>query len=221
VDRFKHRPDRVTLTGPVLNVLPQKLKPSSSARQNNVRHSNQNGLATPVCDGDLRLPLGLYAAAVGLALAPSVSDRIPADGIVSGRRLLTRHFKSAVRTHRASASLGLILMPGPIVELSEIFLMYVPFEPVGLAFMIASTKAFTSQLVALYLLALRLGQARGALSLDQSREHVNALVQLPLLLEQTLQVAPDMEDIAEAFERVYGQRDALTHWARRQPASAH
>jgi glucosamine--fructose-6-phosphate aminotransferase (isomerizing) len=66
---------------------------------------------------------------------------------------------------------------------------------------VASTKAFTSQLVALYLLALRLGQARGALSLDQSREHVNALVQLPLLLEQTLQVAPDMEDIAGRFHK--------------------
>src|SRR4249920_2536785 len=50
---------------------------------------------------------------------------------------------------------------------------------------VASTKAFTSQLVALYLLALRLGQARGALSTEASKAHVDALLQLPLLLEQT------------------------------------
>src|SRR6188472_1130390 len=37
---------------------------------------------------------------------------------------------------------------------------------------VASTKAFTSQLVALYLLGLRLAQARGALSAQQSRPHV-------------------------------------------------
>ncbi len=51
---------------------------------------------------------------------------------------------------------------------------------------VASTKAFTSQLVALYLLALRLGQVRGALSLEASKPHIEALLQLPQLLEQTL-----------------------------------
>jgi glucosamine--fructose-6-phosphate aminotransferase (isomerizing) len=64
---------------------------------------------------------------------------------------------------------------------------------------VASTKAFTSQLVALYLLALRLGQIRGVLSFEASKPHVDALLQLPLLLEQTLKVAPDIEEIAARF----------------------
>jgi glucosamine--fructose-6-phosphate aminotransferase (isomerizing) len=64
---------------------------------------------------------------------------------------------------------------------------------------VASTKAFTSQLVALYLLALRLGQVRGTLSPEASRPHIDALLQLPLLLEQTLKIAPDIEDIATRF----------------------
>src|SRR5439155_462113 len=64
---------------------------------------------------------------------------------------------------------------------------------------VASTKAFTSQLVALYLLALRLGQIRGVLSADDSRPHVDALLQLPLLLEQALKVAPQVEEIAARF----------------------
>ena len=64
---------------------------------------------------------------------------------------------------------------------------------------VASTKAFTSQLVALYLLALRLGQARGVLSLEASKPHLNALLQLPLLLEQTLKIAPAIDEAAARF----------------------
>ncbi len=64
---------------------------------------------------------------------------------------------------------------------------------------VASTKAFTSQLVALYLLALRLGQARGVLSLEASKPHLDALLQLPLLLEQTLKVAPEIDEAAARF----------------------
>src|SRR5687767_4519801 len=64
---------------------------------------------------------------------------------------------------------------------------------------VASTKAFTSQLVALYLLALRLAQVRGALSAEASKPHVDALLQLPLLLEQTLKVASEIEEVAARF----------------------
>ena len=64
---------------------------------------------------------------------------------------------------------------------------------------VASTKAFTSQLVALYLLALRLGQIRGTLSLDESKSHIAALLQLPHFLEQTLKLASDVENVAARF----------------------
>jgi len=64
---------------------------------------------------------------------------------------------------------------------------------------VASTKAFTSQLVALYLLALRLGQIRGTLSLDDSKHHIAALLQLPHLLEQALKLASDVEKVAAKF----------------------
>jgi glucosamine--fructose-6-phosphate aminotransferase (isomerizing) len=69
----------------------------------------------------------------------------------------------------------------------------------GPAIGVASTKAFTSQLVALYLLALGLGQVRGILTPDASKPHVDALLQLPLLLEQTLKVAPEIAEVAAGF----------------------
>src|SRR5438477_24483 len=71
---------------------------------------------------------------------------------------------------------------------------------------VASTKAFTSQLVALYLLGLRLAQARGVLTPAASRPHIDALLQLPLLLEQTLKLAPAVEEIAARF---YNRTDFL------------
>ena len=64
---------------------------------------------------------------------------------------------------------------------------------------VASTKAFTSQLVALYLLALRLAQVRGVLSAEASKPHVDALLQLPHFLDEALKVAPEVEEIAGRF----------------------
>jgi glutamine---fructose-6-phosphate transaminase (isomerizing) len=71
---------------------------------------------------------------------------------------------------------------------------------------VASTKAFTSQLVALHLLALYLGQVRGTLTPDTVRPHLEALTQLPLLLEKTLQCDSLTEEIAKRF---YQRRDFL------------
>jgi glucosamine--fructose-6-phosphate aminotransferase (isomerizing) len=70
---------------------------------------------------------------------------------------------------------------------------------------VASTKAFTSQLVALNLLALFLGQVRGSLSDADARQHINALVQLPQLMEHALK-ASGVEDVADRFS---GRSDFL------------
>jgi glucosamine--fructose-6-phosphate aminotransferase (isomerizing) len=66
---------------------------------------------------------------------------------------------------------------------------------------VASTKAFTSQLVALHLLAVYLGQIRGTLTPDAARPHLEALTQLPLLLEQALKCDPLTEEIARRFHQ--------------------
>jgi glutamine---fructose-6-phosphate transaminase (isomerizing) len=64
---------------------------------------------------------------------------------------------------------------------------------------VASTKAFTSQLVALHLLALYLGQVRGTLTPDDARPHIEGLMQLPLLIEEVLKSEPLTEEIARRF----------------------
>jgi glucosamine--fructose-6-phosphate aminotransferase (isomerizing) len=71
---------------------------------------------------------------------------------------------------------------------------------------VASTKAFTTQLVALHLLAIYLGQIRGTLKPDEARPHLEALTQLPVLLEQVLKCEPLTEEVAKRF---YQRRDFL------------
>ena len=64
---------------------------------------------------------------------------------------------------------------------------------------VASTKAFTSQLVALNILALFLGQTRGALSEPDARGHIAALMHLPKQLEQALKASGVVEEVAARY----------------------
>jgi glucosamine--fructose-6-phosphate aminotransferase (isomerizing) len=71
---------------------------------------------------------------------------------------------------------------------------------------VASTKAFTSQLVALQILALYMAQVRGTLSETEIRRHIEELLQLPLLIEQAIKASAAMERVAEKF---YNRTDFL------------
>jgi glucosamine--fructose-6-phosphate aminotransferase (isomerizing) len=64
---------------------------------------------------------------------------------------------------------------------------------------VASTKAFTSQMTVLYLLALYLGQQRGVLSEEESLEHIHALNGLPVKIETLL----GCDDLVERFAREF------------------
>ncbi|HEX6322916.1 MAG TPA: glutamine--fructose-6-phosphate transaminase (isomerizing), partial [Vicinamibacterales bacterium] len=64
---------------------------------------------------------------------------------------------------------------------------------------VASTKAFTTQLVALHLLALHLGRVRGTIDAKAAGAHIDAISQLPRLLEQTLKTESLVEEIARRF----------------------
>jgi glucosamine--fructose-6-phosphate aminotransferase (isomerizing) len=64
---------------------------------------------------------------------------------------------------------------------------------------VASTKAFTCQLVALYLLAMYIGQVRGTLSEEQRRQHIAGLVRLPKQLEDILKISKQLEELAGRF----------------------
>ncbi len=66
---------------------------------------------------------------------------------------------------------------------------------------VASTKAFTSQITALIILAMHLGQVRGTLNAQQSKELVQELAQLPGKLEQILGNTAVYEPIVRALSQ--------------------
>ena len=66
---------------------------------------------------------------------------------------------------------------------------------------VASTKAFTAQLTAVYLLALYLAQVRGAMSEEQAKAAVEDLTKVPGKLEHLLTHDETCEELAKSYVR--------------------
>lgn len=80
------------------------------------------------------------------------------------------------------------------------------FTHAGPEISVASTKAFTTQLTAAYLLAMYLAQRKGVLSTSKASTMLRALVQIPAVLGETLRA----EGLVEAVARKFGRaRDFL------------
>lgn len=61
---------------------------------------------------------------------------------------------------------------------------------------VASTKAFTTQLTALYLLAVALGRLNGTLKPADAKKLLRDLMYLPKWIEQALEIAPQVKELA-------------------------
>ncbi len=66
---------------------------------------------------------------------------------------------------------------------------------------VASTKAFTTQLAALFLLTLALAKTRGRLDADAEADHLRALRHLPVAIQAVLALEPQIMAWAERFAR--------------------
>jgi glucosamine--fructose-6-phosphate aminotransferase (isomerizing) len=61
---------------------------------------------------------------------------------------------------------------------------------------VASSKTFTATVAACYLLALWLGRRRGALLPEDGKKHIQGLLELPRLMERTLELEPRVAELA-------------------------
>jgi len=64
---------------------------------------------------------------------------------------------------------------------------------------VASTKAFTTQLVGLYLLAVKLGRVRGTLSVKAAQEHLTSITAIPKMIEDVLKCEASVKRVARDF----------------------
>jgi len=106
-------------------------------------------------------------------------------------------------TRKGAASIAICNVVGSAVTRDADGTVYTHAGPeIG----VASTKAFTSQLVALQLLGLYLAQVRGTLSTEEIRSHIDELLHLPQTIEQAIKASAGVEKIAERF---YSRTDFL------------
>lgn len=83
---------------------------------------------------------------------------------------------------------------------------YVIYTHCGPEISVASTKAFTSQLAALYVIALHFAYIRGNLLITKAREFANELIEIPRLLRKTFECEKYVKDIVDKLE---GKNDYL------------
>jgi len=93
----------------------------------------------------------------------------------------------AVKAARAKGS--------PILAITNVVGSALSREATGTLYMhagpelgVASTKAFSTMVVACYLVGLWLGRQRGVLTAEDVRKHIQDLVEIPRLVEQTLEL---------------------------------
>ena len=67
---------------------------------------------------------------------------------------------------------------------------------------VASTKAFTAQMIALYIFALYLGEVRGTIEEERAKKLAQDLAELPLKIEQVLSESDEIEEMSKEFFRV-------------------
>ena len=66
---------------------------------------------------------------------------------------------------------------------------------------VASTKVFTGMLMASYLFALRLAQARGTLNSDEIRQHIQALIEIPAKIDTILKHEAIYYQLADLYHQ--------------------
>ncbi|BAH39469.1 MAG TPA: glutamine--fructose-6-phosphate transaminase (isomerizing) [Gemmatimonas aurantiaca] len=98
---------------------------------------------------------------------------------------------------RGARTLGLVNVVGSTIAREDDGGIYLHAGPeIG----VASTKAFTSQVVALALFTLKLARLRD-MSVERGRELAQALAKLPEQIQSILDRAGEIEEVAEEFKR--------------------
>lgn len=101
-----------------------------------------------------------------------------------------------VAASRGSKTLAICNVVGAMISKRADAVIYTYAGP---EIAIASTKAFTAQLAALYVFAIYLGEVRGTLSHEQASRHIQGLLEVPQKLEMVLECNPQCEELAERY----------------------
>jgi glucosamine--fructose-6-phosphate aminotransferase (isomerizing) len=114
----------------------------------------------------------------------------------SGETADTQAALNHAKTHGHTHTLAICNVPeSALVRLCKLRLLTRAGPEIG----VASTKAFTTQLAALFLLTLVLAKLRGRLTAEQEQKHLHELRHLPSAVQKVLELEPQIARLAEQF----------------------
>ena len=135
------------------------------------------------------------------------------DAIVGPRTLVVAISQSGETADTIGAVKAARLKGCPVIAITNVVGSALAREATGILQMhagpeigVASTKAFSTMIVAGYLLAVWLGRQRGALTPEETKKRLHDLVEIPRLVEQTLELDGPIADLARQLS---GARDFL------------
>jgi len=125
------------------------------------------------------------------------------DAIVGPETLVVAVSQSGETADTLGAVKAARLKGAPILAITNVVGSALSREATGTLYMhagpeigVASTKAFSTMIVASYLLALWLGRLRGALTAGDVRKRIQDLVEIPRLVEKTLELDTTVAGLA-------------------------
>jgi glucosamine--fructose-6-phosphate aminotransferase (isomerizing) len=125
------------------------------------------------------------------------------DAVVGPETLVVAVSQSGETADTIGAIKAARLKGCPILTITNVVGSALAREATGTIYMhagpeigVASTKAFTAMIVAVYLLGLWLGRQRGVLTAEDVRKRIRDLVEVPRLIEQTLELEGQIAALA-------------------------
>ncbi|HET9491536.1 MAG TPA: glutamine--fructose-6-phosphate transaminase (isomerizing) [Methylomirabilota bacterium] len=125
------------------------------------------------------------------------------DAVVGPETLVVAVSQSGETADTIGAVKAARLKGCPILTITNVVGSALAREATGTIYMhagpeigVASTKAFTAMIVAVYLLGLWLGRQRGVLTAEDVRKRIRDLVEVPRLIEQTLELEGQIAALA-------------------------
>ncbi|PYN27924.1 MAG: glutamine--fructose-6-phosphate transaminase (isomerizing) [Candidatus Rokuibacteriota bacterium] len=135
------------------------------------------------------------------------------DALVGPETLVVAISQSGETADTLGAVKAARLKGCPILAITNVVGSALAREATGVLYMhagpeigVASTKAFSTMIVATYLLGLWLGRHRGAITAEDVKKRIHDLVEIPRLVEKTLELDGQVAGIARELA---GARDFL------------
>ena len=133
------------------------------------------------------------------------------DAIVGPETLVIAVSQSGETADTLGAVKAARLKGCPILAVTNVVGSALAREATGVLYMhagpeigVASTKAFATMIVAGYLLGLWLGRQRNAITAEDVRKRIHDLVEIPRLVEKTLELDPQISALARELAHAKG-----------------